>query len=406
MLSPLVFVALAAIPPWRADGPVLDVGILCTKGDLSSYALQSAQKAFAPGTIAVKVTPRAASGVERASGDLPPAEKQAFSAAMQVSIYTLRWDRADSAGLPRAYAAIGTLARACTAVVVDFQRSTAVSAATWKNEKESPRPAPIGVGYHFGIIDEAAGAERRVFTRGLARFGLAEVALSGVHPSQLRPAQSMITVVVQRMAEGLVPNAGGEMVVRIDDITDAAARSRQQSTLQANAKKELTVKLDDKGELSFPRITCSEPNACLEAAFDQLFGSKDEARTVQTTDDVQAATARARVALAPYKARIATGLPNREYLLVKGPFAAKGTQELMWIEVKQWKDGVLTGPLRTQPTVAVELVPGQTVTVKEAEVLDYIHRFEDGTFLGNETGRARYPESFEPAGNGRFREKR
>jgi|GEM_PF-2779023 len=406
MVSPLVVLALAALPTWQADGPKLEVGIICSKGEVTSYALQSAQKSFAPGTIVAKVTPRAASGVDKCNcgGDLPAAEKQAFDAAMQVPIYTLRWARNES--LPQAYAAIGALARSCNGVVVDQQLPSAMTAATWQAEKESPRPAPVGVGYHYAVFNEpAAAGELRVFTRGLARLGLAELSLAGIHASQLRSAASLLNVVVQRMTEGLAPGPKGELVVRLDDIVDPAAKARQLSGIAGNAKKEVTVKLSEKGEISFPRITCSEPNACLEAAFDQLFGSVDEARRVQTTDAIEAATARARTALAAYKPRVGK-FPGREYLLVKGPFVAKGTTELMWVEVKEWKDGVLKGPLRTQPSFAVELVPGQTVTVKEAEVIDYSYKFEDGTFLGNETGRARYPESFEATANGRFREKR
>lgn len=48
---------------------------------------------------------------------------------------------------------------------------------------------------------------------------------------------------------------------------------------------------------------------------------------------------------------------------------------------------------------------GQTVNVGLDDVMDYIHQFPDGTFVGNETGRVLWPRDFEAADGGRYRVK-
>jgi len=58
----------------------------------------------------------------------------------------------------------------------------------------------------------------------------------------------------------------------------------------------------------------------------------------------------------------------------------------MWVEVTRWQGGDITGLLKNEPFNIPELHAGQIVTVKQADVFDYIRQYADGTREGNETG--------------------
>jgi hypothetical protein len=61
--------------------------------------------------------------------------------------------------------------------------------------------------------------------------------------------------------------------------------------------------------------------------------------------------------------------------------------EWTWVEVQSWKkDGSIKGLLDNDPEDVPGLHSGSTVTVKEAELFDWVLHEEDGGFSGNATG--------------------
>ena len=60
----------------------------------------------------------------------------------------------------------------------------------------------------------------------------------------------------------------------------------------------------------------------------------------------------------------------------------------MWIEVSDWSaEEAIRGTLQNQPANIPELDAGQQVTIRTAEVFDYLLKKPDGSEEGNETGR-------------------
>jgi uncharacterized protein YegJ (DUF2314 family) len=103
------------------------------------------------------------------------------------------------------------------------------------------------------------------------------------------------------------------------------------------------------------------------------------------------------------KPRVQKGLPADEVLLVKASFPCEKGDEWMWVEVQTWNGGTVRGALQSEPECAVGYRSGQTVEVKEAELFDYMDKFGDGSFVGNDTGKMMQPEFFEELDGGRRR---
>lgn len=90
----------------------------------------------------------------------------------------------------------------------------------------------------------------------------------------------------------------------------------------------------------------------------------------------------------PVRERFEKGLAPGTVLFVKAPFETpEGALEYLWIEVKTWEGDQLGGVLRSQPTWRSDLAAGDSVTVSQPAVYDYLLRHPDGTTEGNRTQR-------------------
>ncbi|HEX9733517.1 MAG TPA: DUF2314 domain-containing protein [Thermoanaerobaculia bacterium] len=105
--------------------------------------------------------------------------------------------------------------------------------------------------------------------------------------------------------------------------------------------------------------------------------------------EIRAASEAARAELPRLYDTFQQGLAPGESFLVKGPFEGPGgTQEWMWVEVVEWSDGRIRGLLMNEPRFAEGVEHGSSVTMKEADVFDYIFVHSDGSEEGNQTAAA------------------
>lgn len=80
----------------------------------------------------------------------------------------------------------------------------------------------------------------------------------------------------------------------------------------------------------------------------------------------------------------------RETAVVKAEFkSSDGKTEAMWVLIESRKDGVVTGLLANIPVYDVGVRQGDTVTLKEKDLIDWGYR-RDGVRWGYFTGRAQY----------------
>ena len=161
---------------------------------------------------------------------------------------------------------------------------------------------------------------------------------------------------------------------------------------------------EDALQLIFPDSRGKTEPERRESALDGLFGTSDSARNVTHGPELLEVSRKSRErVIRELKPRVIKGLPADELLLVKAPFKCEQGTEWMWVEVHAWKGASLTGSLQSSPDCATELHAGQAVEVKEGELFDYMEKFQDGTFVGNDTGKLMQPMHFEELDGGRRR---
>ena len=80
------------------------------------------------------------------------------------------------------------------------------------------------------------------------------------------------------------------------------------------------------------------------------------------------------------------GLAPGEVVAVSAPFRSRaGGKEYMWVELRSWEGGQLSGVLVNQPDDVPGLKKGDTVQLSTEEVFDYIWKKVDGSREGNLT---------------------
>lgn len=242
-------------------------------------------------------------------------------------------------------------------------------------------------------------------TGGLSRFGLESLVVMPVNRATIESAGALVNALAPRLVEGQRPAADGTLRLVLDGLQAAPAREAANARKMPNGTGVVTVgfREPDVANGARPEPVVVDCPGGLDAALKSLFGSKDETRDLVIDEKVKAAQKRARALLQTFKPEFEKGLPYDEVLMVKVPFKHPRGTESMWVDVHGWAKGVILGTLENEPRDVSTVKAGDTVEVNEADVTDVMYRFKDGTFLGNEVGRATAPESFQAVGDGRWR---
>lgn len=251
---------------------------------------------------------------------------------------------------------------------------------------------------HVTIHTYMDGDYARAITLGMAKFGLPDVVVEELTWSTSRAAGNMINAVCQSVAETGRFAVSGEYDLELESIRNAEARAVQLEDPGEGATRVARLRFEivkpEEGDpqnriiaLRFDRHEGRDPHAQQAAALGALYGSTDSVIQVQHTDELRAASARARSQLPALALAFREGLPPGEYIEVKVPFAIpSGGNEWMWVEVTSWKGSKIEGLLRNDPVEIPKLHSGQQVTVSEDDVFDYIRSYPDGREEGNMTG--------------------
>lgn len=337
---------------------------------------------------------------------LQPAELESVKKAKQAVLATVVWPRSDRKKLREVYEAIAALAASTGSVIEDVNAASVFTVEGWRArriERGWKGDSPEGA-FHFQVhmVPEDNGLFM-LDTGGLARFGITDLTVLDVNRAVMDAAGDLVNAVAQTLIDGGKVDAQGRLTVKLKDDAKTYPNAKKVLVVGFAAPNEALGGRPEALELTFPELRCRGRGECLEAALDQLFGSQDKAQVVKHDAAVMAAKRRALDALKPYEAKVKAGLPPQEALLVKARFPfGENSNEWMWVDVHAWNGTVLKGRLDSSPEY-VDLKAGAAVEVKLADVMDYIYRFKDGTFYGNEVGRVIKPELFEDAGQGRWR---
>jgi uncharacterized protein YegJ (DUF2314 family) len=102
--------------------------------------------------------------------------------------------------------------------------------------------------------------------------------------------------------------------------------------------------------------------------------ANDKVATVSDADPAMArAVAMARKTLPDFLALATTPTPGTRAFSVKVGLGPKGAQEFFWLTPFSVKGDTLTGQLANKPDRLKDFHPGQSVTVKLAEVTDWMY---------------------------------
>lgn len=341
---------------------------------------------------------------------LSPKERKQLLRVPTVTTVLFTWRPTDRAALAAAYGEALQLNAAFPGWLADGELSMIEPLARWK-ERAATASAPLDATRHFYVHhSETDDGTVDLDTAGLGRFGLAEVALHGVARSEADSVHRVVNLVAQLLVEGQRPDAAGELRLALDEIGHEGFRASLTDGLFENADREATVRLK-KGRgghagytIDFPREYGQSFGERLDRAVSLLFGYEDSLDTVEHTAAIEAASARARAeVIAKFKPKVRKGLPRGEVLMVKAGFPYEDGNEWMWVEVQSWKGEELVGILQNKPELTTAVRAGQKVSVREAEIFDYMYSLSDGSFYGNETGALMKPGAMELLPDGRRR---
>lgn len=245
----------------------------------------------------------------------------------------------------------------------------------------------------------------RLVTRGLRRFGDFELVVEDVSPDVAGDVSFVLNAVAStahgRSAVPAVLHVTTDTVQGIASFQTARAREGdpEEPLLQVNFEGDITTPLaiDDDGADALPvgEPTASaapvapSPEAPVAASPPAVPGLPAAQLPEEPPQSLEEAQRQALARLdGPVRDAVIAGLPAGSAVAVKAPFrTAAGGVEYMWVELTRWDGDVLAGVLMNEPYDVPDLRKGQTVTVKRADVFDYVWKRADGTREGNTTAK-------------------
>lgn len=240
----------------------------------------------------------------------------------------------------------------------------------------------------------------RAISLGMAKFGLPDVVVVDFPWSANAQLAWVLTGLSQALIEGQPMGAQGRFDLDFRRLRHAALKRTLLEDVQPGSSATaplLAVKgTPEEGdpenrliELRFDRSPGRDAGTRMLAMLDGLFGaSADPLIRVDHDEALLAASAAAKARLPELKAAFERGFQPGEYLSVKAPFSTpSGGQEWMWVEVSAWSGDRITGMLRNDPVDVPGLHAGQTVTVSQKNVFDYLRTRPGAPSEGNETGK-------------------
>lgn len=225
------------------------------------------------------------------------------------------------------------------------------------------------------IVEDNSEAEQesRLVTRGLRRFGDAELVIAHVEPEAAEDAAQVVNAVANTLH--LAPatqSQTGEITVFVQtDLVRGEATLESISPLAGDPEAPLFAihyvgQVVAEADIGAPEAPPAPPVAVVAPT---------------TLAEAQAAM---RQRLSAVRTAFVAGLPTGARLAVSVPYdCPDGSREYLWVDVNSWQSTRLTGRVISVPTRTRTVQQGQDVTVDQATVFDYLLKNEDGTREGN-----------------------
>lgn len=245
----------------------------------------------------------------------------------------------------------------------------------------------------------ASGAEDpplRLVTRGLRRYGDYDLVVPDV-PAE---AAGDVSFVLNSVAESMHRAASVQTSFGIDSQTVRGTVTLVETEPLLDDPEGPLLRVSFAGDILTPDGEATPPEGVAEPVA-AVMPSEPRAAppsAPQSASDVAAAPTPAPRTLADVRAAAAErlekvvhpawdqGLPANATIAVSAPFTTrKGGTEYIWVELRDWSGGAMSGVLVNEPYDANGLHKGDVVSVQQDQVYDYIWRFGDGSREGNTT---------------------
>lgn len=242
-------------------------------------------------------------------------------------------------------------------------------------------------------------------TKGMVKFGLPELEIRDVPPS----VAEMLMTVVNGMARHLLARvarlegAGApprelvlepEIRLSLQDMAGDAAEGPVEPPegVRGWSLIRLQYKPGRRGSSAFltllpPRGFGGDQGVWLYSLLEDLFGGEDTLRTVEADSEaMEAAHMRAVQELPEAKRRFQAGLQPGETLYVKHGFpTGENGHEYMWLVVNTWHGDQLRAQIANDPQIRLDLRAGQEVTLRDADIFDWMLTGRNGSREGGYT---------------------
>lgn len=206
----------------------------------------------------------------------------------------------------------------------------------------------------------------------MAVFGQSELLVTG-SASYTEARRTLLTVL---LAQWLAEHPGDPQArLEFDPrkLDSSNVRKLWKSNCRSQPNLPVSIDIRRRGDLLAVEWDSEKENNCYEL----LLGLKSKIYEPQDRGALTRASQKAvHELLTIWKPEYHKGLRRGESLFVKAAFREGENTEWMWLEVKGWKDGSLSGLLLEDGNLLPKFKGGQKVSVPEADLFDFLLRSE------------------------------
>ena len=275
--------------------------------------------------------------------------------------------------------------------------------------QDLPEDGVIRVTDHILIpySSDAATGLLWITTKGMARFGLPDIEIHDAPPNLAGSLMPVMNGLAQRLAQAatrlVLDNDPDEDTIDtlslrsqfrfgVSDV-QAAYEDPSTGTYGGSGDDNTTtirLELRERGDgtlyirLAPPHGLRADIGVWLNRMLSELMGSDLHIEAVESGDKAMTRAHETALAELPgVRSRFQVGFRSGEVLHIKHGFetADKG-HEFMWVAVTHWDGDMLRGNIANDPQYRRDLQAGQTVTIREGDVFDWMIAHTDGRVEG------------------------
>lgn len=385
----------AAVMQWLAtyaDEPIRE---------LLGYLLEA-------GLLRLRVAARGASDEPNAElvGALEPGELE--ERRYEQASHVVRIEADDLLKHPRAgfwcaLAAARSLAGEFSGVAYSVSQSRLLPISSY--EQSLPSDARVRLLDHIRMpVSLQSNGKMWMTTTGMNAFGLPNLQVKEVPPNLDYDLGYLVGAIAQNLAlrvlrlnqdaEDQVTEMviGPEITISQRDFALAQGDGFDDSVFPAERSSVISLYLESRSGLltvTAPKSYSGDQGEWLSSVLANLLETEGDLAFIKTGDEfLEIAHRKAIAELPAVKARFQQGLPVGATVFVKKDFPDRdGSSHFIWLVVNTWAGEGIKGQIANDPGPKSDLRPGQTVTIHESEIYDWVISLPDGSHEGNYTGK-------------------